>query len=103
MNDTENTRSEYRTQRVPYAACQCHSAYDRGRYGIHHPDRSQRGRIITHTHWFDLPLKTLPAVAGADDAADARWFPIDGLARMEAKMFEDHFTILERFLKITEM
>ena len=68
-----------------------------------HPDRSQRGRIITHAHWFDLPLKTLPAVAGADDAADARWFPIDGLARMEAKMFEDHFTILERFLKITEM
>jgi len=67
-----------------------------------HPDRNQRGRIITHAHWFDLPLKALPAVAGADDAAEARWFPIAGLAGMEAEMFEDHFAILERFLKITE-
>ncbi|MDR1425343.1 MAG: NUDIX domain-containing protein [Azoarcus sp.] len=67
-----------------------------------HPDRSLRGRIITHAHWFDLPLDTLPAVAGADDAADARWFPIAGLAGMEADMFEDHFVVLERFLKIPQ-
>lgn len=63
-----------------------------------HPDRSQRGRIITHAHWFDLSLASLPIVAGADDAAEACWFPIDGLAGMEAELFEDHFVILERFL-----
>ncbi|MDR1853619.1 MAG: bifunctional nicotinamide-nucleotide adenylyltransferase/Nudix hydroxylase [Azoarcus sp.] len=63
-----------------------------------HPDRSQRGRIITHAHWFDLPPQTLPAVAGDDDAAEAKWFPIAALAGMEEEMFEDHFAILNRFL-----
>ncbi|MDR3212952.1 MAG: bifunctional nicotinamide-nucleotide adenylyltransferase/Nudix hydroxylase [Azoarcus sp.] len=63
-----------------------------------HPDRSQRGRIITHAHWFDLPLATLPAVAGADDAAEARWFPLAALPAMEAELFEDHFSIITRFL-----
>ncbi|MDR2260049.1 MAG: bifunctional nicotinamide-nucleotide adenylyltransferase/Nudix hydroxylase [Azoarcus sp.] len=63
-----------------------------------HPDRSARGRIITHAHWFDLPLATLPAVAGADDAAEARWFPVAGLPGMEAELFEDHFPILGYFL-----
>jgi bifunctional NMN adenylyltransferase/nudix hydrolase len=67
-----------------------------------HPDRSQRGRIITHAHWFDLPLDAPPVVAGADDAAEARWFPIDALAGMEADLFEDHFVILERFLELPD-
>jgi bifunctional NMN adenylyltransferase/nudix hydrolase len=66
-----------------------------------HPDRSQRGRVITHAHWFDLPLPALPVVAGADDAAEARWFPIAGLAGMETELFEDHFVILDRFLGIS--
>jgi bifunctional NMN adenylyltransferase/nudix hydrolase len=65
-----------------------------------HPDRSQRGRVITHAHWFDLPLPALPIVAGADDAAEARWFPIAELPGMEAELFEDHFVILDRFLGI---
>ena len=63
-----------------------------------HPDRSQRGRIITHAYWFDLTLPALPAVAGADDAAQARWFPVAELA--EAEMFEDHFVILDGFLGV---
>jgi bifunctional NMN adenylyltransferase/nudix hydrolase len=63
-----------------------------------HPDRSQRGRIITHAHWFDLPLATLPAVKGADDAAEARWLPIADLPALEAECFEDHFHILDHFL-----
>ncbi|MDR2014023.1 MAG: bifunctional nicotinamide-nucleotide adenylyltransferase/Nudix hydroxylase [Azoarcus sp.] len=66
-----------------------------------HPDRSQRGRVITHAHWFDLPLPALPAVTGADDAAEARWFPIAGLPGMETELFEDHFVILDRFLNIS--
>jgi bifunctional NMN adenylyltransferase/nudix hydrolase len=61
-----------------------------------HPDRSQRGRIITHAHWFDLPSSDLPAASGADDAAEARWFPIASLPNMEAEFFEDHFSILDR-------
>jgi bifunctional NMN adenylyltransferase/nudix hydrolase len=67
-----------------------------------HPDRSQRGRVITHAHWFDLPLPALPIVAGADDAAEARWFPIAELPDMETELFEDHFVILDRLLCISQ-
>ncbi|MCL1859952.1 MAG: bifunctional nicotinamide-nucleotide adenylyltransferase/Nudix hydroxylase [Proteobacteria bacterium] len=73
------------------AACRSVAVFD-------HPDRSQRGRVITHAYWFDLPLSTLPPVTGADDAAEARWFPITGLPDMEKELFEDHFVILEQFL-----
>jgi bifunctional NMN adenylyltransferase/nudix hydrolase len=66
-----------------------------------HPDRSQRGRVITHAHWFDLPLPALPIVTGADDAAEARWFPIAELPDMETELFEDHFVILDRVLGIS--
>lgn len=65
-----------------------------------HPDRSQRGRTITHAHWFDLGHCRLPEVAGADDAAEARWVPRADLPTMEASFFEDHFHILNHFLAI---
>jgi bifunctional NMN adenylyltransferase/nudix hydrolase len=65
-----------------------------------HPDRSTRGRILTHAHWFDLPLAVLPKVRGADDAAEARWFPIAELSALETELFEDHFHILDHFLHL---
>lgn len=63
-----------------------------------HPDRSQRGRTISHTHYFDLGDRELPEVQGADDAAQARWVPIEELAAMEDQFFDDHFHMLDRFL-----
>jgi bifunctional NMN adenylyltransferase/nudix hydrolase len=63
-----------------------------------HPDRSQRGRTITHAHYFDLGPCRLPEVAGADDAADARWVQVADLAAMEEGFFEDHFHILRHFV-----
>jgi bifunctional NMN adenylyltransferase/nudix hydrolase len=63
-----------------------------------HPDRSQRGRTISHTHHFDLGERELPEVQGQDDAAAARWVPITELAGMEAQCFDDHFHMLDRFL-----
>jgi bifunctional NMN adenylyltransferase/nudix hydrolase len=66
-----------------------------------HPDRSLRARVITHAHWFDLGLETPPPVQGADDAAGARWFPISDLPGRKAECFEDHFHILDHFLKLT--
>lgn len=65
-----------------------------------HPDRSQRGRTITHAHHFDLGERELPEVQGADDAAQARWVPVAELAGMEEQFFDDHFHMLDRFLAL---
>ena len=59
-----------------------------------HPDRSLRGRTITHVFAFHLPGTQLPPVQGGDDAAVARWVPLHHLAAMESQMFEDHFHVL---------
>jgi bifunctional NMN adenylyltransferase/nudix hydrolase len=67
-----------------------------------HPDRSSRGRTITHAHFFDLKNARPPQVAGADDAAEARWVPITELAAMEGELFEDHFNILDHFLALSQ-
>lgn len=67
-----------------------------------HPDRSLRGRTITHVHYLHLGMQpSLPPVQGADDAAMARWVPVADLAQMEGDFFEDHFQILCQFLPIT--
>ena len=66
-----------------------------------HPDRSLRGRTITHAHFFDLKTEHLPEVEGADDAAHAVWVPIEQLLSMEEKFFDDHFHILNHFLRLT--
>ena len=63
-----------------------------------HPDRSQRGRTISHAHHFDLGDRELPEVQGADDAAHAQWLPIAQLAGMEEAFFDDHFHMLDHFL-----
>jgi bifunctional NMN adenylyltransferase/nudix hydrolase len=65
------------------------------------PDRSQRGRTITHAHFFDLGQRALPGVLGSDDAAEARWLAIEELPSLEEQLFEDHFQILDDFLGLT--
>jgi bifunctional NMN adenylyltransferase/nudix hydrolase len=66
-----------------------------------HPDRSQRGRTITHAHRFELTRDHLPDIEGGDDAALAAWKPVSGLAAMEEAFFDDHFHILDHFLDLT--
>lgn len=66
-----------------------------------HPDRSLRGRTITHAHFFELGTEHLPSVEGSDDAAAASWIAIADLAVMEDQFFDDHFHILNHFLSIT--
>ena len=59
------------------------------------PNRSPRGRIITHVALIVLPSSTpLPKVKGSDDADKARWIPLSTFAKMEDQMFEDHFQIV---------
>ena len=66
-----------------------------------HPDRSQRGRTITHAHHFDLGERELPEVRADDDAASVRWVAVGELARMEDRFFDDHFHMLDHFLGLT--
>ena len=65
------------------------------------PNRSQRGRTITHAFYIKLPddLK-LPTVVGSDDAAKAEWIPISQLASLTTEMFEDHADIIEYFVNV---
>lgn len=56
------------------------------------PDRSLRGRTITHAFLIELPPGPLPAVKGSDDAMKARWVPISEIR--EDEMFEDHYHIV---------
>lgn len=65
-----------------------------------HPDRSERGRCITHGYHFKLANTDLPAVRGGDDARTAQWVPITQLAQLEPSMHNDHFHILDTFLRI---
>lgn len=68
-----------------------------------HPDRSQRGRTITHAHYIDLGDAPFPLVQADDDAMLVQWTRIDQLAGMEEEFFEDHFHMLDHFLGLTEL
>lgn len=70
----------------------------RAQEAFDHPERSLRGRTITHAFYFEFPAGDLPPVKGGDDAAKARWFPLSELRAMESKMYEDHFYIIEHFI-----
>lgn len=63
-----------------------------------HPERSARGRTITHAFHFDFPGGKLPTVRGGDDAEKARWIPVSVALEMGPQLFEDHLHILEYFL-----
>lgn len=61
------------------------------------PNRSRRGRIITHAFTFKLPDGTLPRLVADDDAAEAFWLPISEVRA--DRMFEDHAFIIQNALK----
>lgn len=61
------------------------------------PNRSLRGRTITHAFLIELAPGKLPLVKGGDDAAKAQWIPLDVWAKSEEEMFEDHYQIISYF------
>lgn len=66
-----------------------------------HPDRSLRGRTITHAHCFDLGDRELPEVRPDDDAQSVAWVPISEIAALEDRFHDDHFHMLDHFLGLT--
>lgn len=71
-----------------------------GKHVFDKPDRSIRGRTITHAFHIDLGyFPELPVVKGGDDAAKAKWVPLGEVKR--GNMFEDHFHIISHFTGIS--
>jgi bifunctional NMN adenylyltransferase/nudix hydrolase len=60
------------------------------------PNRSARGRTITHAFLFKLEDGPLPRIKGMDDADKAWWEPISNLKREH--FFEDHVDILQNMI-----
>ncbi|MBC8427597.1 MAG: bifunctional nicotinamide-nucleotide adenylyltransferase/Nudix hydroxylase [Proteobacteria bacterium] len=62
------------------------------------PNRSARGRTITHTFLIHLKNeRSLPKIAGGDDANKAVWVPLDTLD--SSILFEDHASIIRKMIK----
>jgi bifunctional NMN adenylyltransferase/nudix hydrolase len=64
-----------------------------------HPGRSQRGRVISHGHFFDLGDATPPPVHGQNDASMAFWLPVGELYQRQARFFEDHYQVIRWFIE----
>lgn len=64
------------------------------------PNRSTRGRTITQAFLIDLGVGELPKVKGSDDAVHAEWVSIVDVLKMRDQFFEDHFYIIDYFLKV---
>lgn len=64
-----------------------------------HPQRSQVGRVITHAGFFKLTDANLPGVTASDDAAAARWVPLKDFSQFETRMHDDHYQIVQYFLR----
>jgi bifunctional NMN adenylyltransferase/nudix hydrolase len=63
-----------------------------------HPNRSLRGRTITHAYCMNLGFGDLPNVKGNDDADKAWWMSLRDVNRNEEQFFEDHFHIIQHFV-----
>jgi len=62
------------------------------------PHREPRGRMISHTFFFDLQLPELPKLKAADDASAAFWFPLKDLDKIRSKFGGDHYRIIKNML-----
>lgn len=72
----------------------------RGQQVFDHPDRSQRGRTVTHAFHIDLGEQSVPRVEAADDARAAQWVALSELAALEDRFHDDHFHMLNHFLHL---
>ncbi len=62
------------------------------------PNRSLRGRTITHAFLINLGSGPLPYVKGDDDADKAFWMPFREVMLRESEFFDDHWHIITHFV-----
>lgn len=62
-----------------------------------HPDRSTRGRTITHAFCINLGGGKPVRVKGSDDAEKAFWLPLREVSAKQHLFYEDHCSIVEYF------
>ena len=63
-----------------------------------YPERSLRGRTITHAFHFDLGLGQLPGLRPGPSNAEALWLPLSQALSQPEAFFEDHHAIIEHFV-----
>ncbi|ACO47009.1 bifunctional nicotinamide-nucleotide adenylyltransferase/Nudix hydroxylase [Deinococcus deserti] len=63
-----------------------------------YPDRSQRGRTVTHAFYFDLGIGQLPRLSRGSDATEPLWLSLSDAMSTPELFFEDHHAIIEHFL-----
>lgn len=63
-----------------------------------HPDRSLRGRTITHAYCIQLGSGELPEIKSGSDADRVMWLPLMDALGSEEKFFEDHAHIIRYFV-----
>jgi bifunctional NMN adenylyltransferase/nudix hydrolase len=82
---------------IPEKALRGSIDFDKGGVVFDDPNRSLRGRTITHAFRFNVKLDNkgrLPKVKGSDDAAAAVWIPLSELD--EDNIYEDHLAIIDK-------
>lgn len=62
------------------------------------PNRSLRGRVISHTFLIDLGTGALPKIKHGDNAAGCSWMPLSEFYNLESQFFDDHFHIIRSFV-----
>ncbi len=69
------------------------------------PERSLRGRTITHCGLIVLDpvtsIHTLPKVKGGDDASFAAWISLNEIESMKNNIFEDHYFMIKQMLNMS--
>lgn len=63
-----------------------------------YPDRSLRGRTITHAHFFNLGMGVLPEVRSGSDASHVEWKTLNWVFGNMDKIHEDHGSIVSYFV-----
>jgi len=63
------------------------------------PNRSTRGRTITHAFLFQLDnAAVLPKVKGNEETQNIKWVSLAEFETMQGVMFEDHYSIIKNML-----